>query len=185
MSKALRFLPILCWLLFGPVCHAQEAGAPDGKVTLKLTSGDTMTGTVGAVRDGSVSLMTEYGVVRVPVAKLSPETKKQIGISAGTELESLKQRVAELETLVAKLRDENAALRKSAIQAPTPAPQPLVSGGGSSGARIQPATEPSTGGSAYRISTTGKRHNSRCRYYTSGGRACSSSEGVACKICGG
>jgi hypothetical protein len=35
-------------------------------------------------------------------------------------------------------------------------------------------------------SSSGKRHNSSCRYYgTTKGRACSSTEGVACKVCGG
>ena len=37
----------------------------------------------------------------------------------------------------------------------------------------------------YRLSKTGKRHNSKCRYYYSKGRSCSKDEGVACKVCGG
>jgi hypothetical protein len=36
------------------------------------------------------------------------------------------------------------------------------------------------------ISSTGKRHNSKCRYYGSTkGRAGTSAEGTACSICGG
>jgi hypothetical protein len=36
------------------------------------------------------------------------------------------------------------------------------------------------------LSSTGKRHNSSCRYYRSSkGRPCKSTDGVACKNCGG
>lgn len=36
------------------------------------------------------------------------------------------------------------------------------------------------------ISSTGKRHNSSCRYYKSAkGRPCGAKDGVACKVCGG
>ena len=36
------------------------------------------------------------------------------------------------------------------------------------------------------LSSSGKRHNSGCRYYkTSKGRACGADDGVPCKVCGG
>ena len=38
----------------------------------------------------------------------------------------------------------------------------------------------------YWLSSTGKRHNSTCRYYKSSkGRPCRAKDGVACKVCGG
>jgi hypothetical protein len=38
----------------------------------------------------------------------------------------------------------------------------------------------------HRISDSGKRHNDKCRYFrTSNNRPCKSTEGVACKVCGG
>ena len=38
----------------------------------------------------------------------------------------------------------------------------------------------------YWLSSTGKRHNSSCRYYKSAkGRPCGAKDGVACKVCGG
>jgi hypothetical protein len=38
----------------------------------------------------------------------------------------------------------------------------------------------------YWLSSTGKRHNSSCRYYKSSkGRPCGKNDGVACKNCGG
>lgn len=186
MTKVLLLLPFLGWLILGPISVAQEAQAPEGKATLKLVSGDTMTGTVGPVRDGAVSLITEYGVVRVPVSKLSTESKKQLGISEATDAESLKRRVAELEALVSKLREENVALRQASTQTPAPAVrQPFVSGVGGNATTAQRAQVSSGSGGSYRISSTGKRHNARCRYYSSNGRAGSANEGVACKICGG
>lgn len=156
-----------------------EPAATTGKQTIKLVSGDTMTGTPGTVRDGSLSLVTEYGPVRIPVEKLSAETKTKLGISAEVDTESLRTKIRELEDLVARLRDENAALRRGAA----PAVQPAV-GGTSTAARVTP---PAAGGDSagYKISSTGKRHNSRCRYFNSAGRAGTATEGVACKVCGG
>jgi hypothetical protein len=41
-------------------------------------------------------------------------------------------------------------------------------------------------GESFKISSTGKRHNSSCRYYDSRGRFTNNrNEGIACKICGG
>jgi hypothetical protein len=97
------------------------------------------------------------------------------------DADGLRARIRELEDLVVRLREENAGLRHGA----TPAGQ-TATGGTSPGAR--PTSAPSAGdggGGAYKISNTGKRHNSRCRYFNSAGRAGSATEGVACKLCGG
>ena len=54
-----------------------------------------------------------------------------------------------------------------------------------------PVKKPSGGeeldaGSEYWLSSTGKRHNSSCRYYKSSkGRPCGKADGVPCKNCGG
>lgn len=170
---------VLCLLLFAGLGLCQEALPAAGKTTLKLVSGDTMTGTVGSVRDGSVSLVTEFGTVRVPVAKLSEETKAKLGITGNVDVESLKTRIRELEDLVTRLREENASLRQAAAAKPAALPAAATGGSG-----IRPAP-PAADGGGYKLSSTGKRHNSRCRYFGSAGRACSASEGVACKICGG
>lgn len=168
---------ILVWLLIAtPVALSQNSPPASGKVTLKLTTGETMTGKVGGVRDGSVSLITDYGPIRVPVEKLAAESKTKLGISETADVESLRNRVRELEDLVSRLRDENAALRQAASK------QPVAQSAAGADPRITPA---SADGVTYRMSSTGKRHNSRCRYYNSKGRDCGPSEGVACKICGG
>ena len=49
----------------------------------------------------------------------------------------------------------------------------------------QGKAEASAGGEWW-LSSSGKRHNSGCRYYkTSKGRACGADDGVPCKVCGG
>jgi hypothetical protein len=173
------FTPLVAlWLL----CLCLAIPAAGEVVTLNLVSGDTLTGTVSGIRDGEVSLATDYGVVRVPAEKLSGESKRLLGISpaaSGGEVESLRTRVRELEALVARLREENAAMRRGAA--------PAGANNQAAPAAPQAAPAPAAAGSAtgFRLSSTGKRHNARCRYFSSNGRACGPSEGVACKVCGG
>jgi hypothetical protein len=170
-------------LLFTLTALSVRAEAPSGKKTVKLSSGESMTGTVGPVRDGSLSLITEYGPVRIPIEKISPESKTLLGISGDANADALRTRIKELEDLVARLREENAKLRQGASTI-----QPLT-GGAASGPSTAPHTSKAqpteSAGISYRISTTGKRHNSRCRYFNSAGRSCGANEGIACKVCGG
>ena len=59
------------------------------------------------------------------------------------------------------------------------------------GAETPPPAGPATEQDAeqetgYWLSTSGKRHNSKCRYYKkSKGIPCGSKDGTACKACGG
>lgn len=182
--KATLMPLVALWLLsLCLACPAAGETAAAKAVTIKLVSGDTLTGMVSGIRDGEVSLATDYGVVRVPAEKLSAESKAALGISPGAgsgsgEVESLRARVRELEALVERLREENAAMRRSAPAA----------GPNTQAAPAVPATAaatPAGSASGFRLSSTGKRHNARCRYFSSSGRACGPSDGVACKICGG
>jgi len=60
----------------------------------------------------------------------------------------------------------------------SPARTPLVTG--------VSTNSPVAAETGYWITGTGKRHNKSCRYYkTTSGRFCTSTEGIACKICGG
>lgn len=68
--------------------------APEAKGTIKLLSGDTLTGTVGTVHDGSVSLITEYGPVRIPLDKISAESKAKLRIGAEAGTDALQKRIA-------------------------------------------------------------------------------------------
>lgn len=187
MKTPRLLLATIVWFAVTALGFGQDA--PAAKATIKLVSGEVMTGTVGAVRDGSLSLITEYGPVRIPVDKISPESKAKLGISsAAANAEAMTVRISELENLVEKLREENAALRRNAAAPPV---QPVIGGSGISGNSGAASKTGATAGNgseaagAHRMSTTGKRHNSNCRYFDSKGRACGPNEGVACKICGG
>ena len=51
-----------------------------------------------------------------------------------------------------------------------------------------PAATPAaaTQETGYWLSTTGKRHNAKCRYYQkTKGIPCNAQDGIACKVCGG
>jgi hypothetical protein len=131
----------------------------------------------------------------------------QIGFSTETyaaETDSLTEIRLQLEKLKsenAALKQENQVLRKlvfekqssapaqpvsppttSSVSTPPPPPAPSTA----SPARVVPS-KPSSAAVEYWITTSsGKRHNSGCRYFqTSRGRPGGATEGTACKICGG
>jgi hypothetical protein len=55
-----------------------------------------------------------------------------------------------------------------------------------SGGTGQTTNNPVVQKNYWMTSSSGKRHNNKCRYYgTSTGRQCGPGEGTACKICGG
>lgn len=180
----MKHLPLLLAALLAALCPLvaqQPTEAKSELVKLALVGGDSITGTVSGVKDGEVSVITDYGVIRVPVTKLTDDSRKMLGISADANVAQLEKRITELEALVERLRAENAQLRSQ----PAPAPSailPLTGGGGTS--KVTPSQPAQAGG--YWISSTGKRHNARCRFFgTSKGRSGSATDGVACKVCGG
>lgn len=166
---------------FSPLAAQQPADAKREPAKISLVGGDTITGTVSGVADGNLSVITDYGVIRVPVERLTDESRKKLGITLDANVVQLQKRIAELEALVERLRAENAQLRRQPLPTPTQI-QPLTGGGGTN--QVTPG-QPAQAG-AFWISSTGKRHNARCRFYaTSKGRKGSATEGQACKICGG
>ncbi len=182
---------ILAVVALPQLSHGQPEASPKAAKKLQLVEGDSITGTVSGVKDGSVSVITDYGVIRVPVLQLTEASRKELGISSTASVEQLQKRVTELEALVERLRAENSDLRKQQASTPSAPASPgtrVQSLVGGSGGTVQPKATPApaTSGAAFWISTTGKRHNARCRYYgTSKGRSGSATEGVACKVCGG
>jgi hypothetical protein len=115
-------------------------------------------------------------------------------------ISEISQQLEKLKSENAALKQENQVLRKlvfekqsfapaqpvssptpSSVSTPPPAPPPTPSA-----ARVVP-TKPSSAAVEYWITTSsGKRHNSGCRYFqTSRGRPGGATEGTACKICGG
>jgi hypothetical protein len=181
--KHLPLLLVTVLAALSPLAGQQPAETKRDPVKISLVGGDTITGTVSGVADGNLSVITDYGVIRVPVERLTDESRKKLGITLDANVVRLQKRIAELEALVERLRAENAQLRRQPLPTPTPTQiQPLTGGGGTN--KVTPS-QPAQAG-AYWISTTGKRHNPRCRYHGTGkGRSGSATDGVACKVCGG
>jgi hypothetical protein len=127
-----------------------------------------------------VTVMSDFGVLRLPLDKLTAESRAKVGEGAKPDAEAMARRIAELEAKVAQLQTENEALRAQSVAAPAPTYRPNGVNSFSSGGTS------STGSTTqnHSISSTGKRHNSGCRYFGSG-RACGPTDGIACKICGG
>jgi hypothetical protein len=167
-------IPIMAVL---PIAAQEKATAASEKITIKLLSGETMVGKVAGIKDDSVSLATDYGVIRIPVSKITEESRKSLNIPEETDVAKLKNRITELEALVANLRDENAKLRRSEPSSPSKAaPSPKEN------LKTGTANE---SGVTYKLSKSGKRHNSRCRYFSSAGEQSGPNEGEPCKVCGG
>ena len=97
------------------------------------------------------------------------------------------EELARLRKEVQTLRDENQKLRRLLATPTAPAmpvkAAPAASPAGSDNAKPETSDAADTG---YWLSSTGKRHNSKCRFYKTGsGHFCGATEGVACKVCGG
>lgn len=121
-------------------------------------------------------------ILAIQLSSAAPGTPPPAPSSENTP--ALQARIAELEATVESLRRDNAALRqqfqsKTAASVPDPQSAP-------GSAKSETTAAPAEDSGGYWISSTGKRHNSNCRYYkTSKGQPGTATEGVACKVCGG
>jgi hypothetical protein len=167
-------MPIMVAL---PIAAQDKAPAVSEKITVKLLSGETLVGKVAGIKHDALNLVTDYGVVSIPVAKIAEESRKSLNIAEEKDTTKLNNRISELEALVASLREENATLRKGGHAAPSNAAP-------SQKASAVP-NQTDEAGVTYKLSKSGKRHNSRCRYFGSAGDACGPNDGEPCKVCGG
>ena len=184
--------PLVVVCIFCLVAVLGLAQSPDrtaeGVVEAKLLDGSTVKG-VGAARSpNEITLQTEIGTLRIPTTKLTAESKQRL-LTVQTSPVDQGATIAKLQARIAALEAENQDLRKrlvGALQTPSPSSLSLNSGLTPSPPSTVARTTPSdaSGGLTYTISSTGKRHNSRCRYYKVGTQ-CGPNQGVACKICGG
>jgi hypothetical protein len=162
------------------VLGALTSFGSDTPIELNLLDGSRIKGRVMSATASEVTFMTDFGVSRIPLEKLTPESKQAVTMGAKPDVDALLRRVSELEAKVSQLQQENESLRRQAV-ATTPSnrspsrAQSLTP----QGSTTQPAA-----GASHTISSTGKRHNSGCRYFVVG-RACGPTDGIACKICGG
>lgn len=159
-------------------------------VELKLKDGTILKGEVAPAKPGEIRtdvvVTTDYGVSRIPIEKLTDEAKVKIGLGKPLTATEYEAHIKSLQARIKSLEEENARLRREMAGSGTAPARPAALTPTPSAPRATPADppeQPSAGG-AHSISSTGKRHNSRCRYYGSG-KPCGATDGVACKICGG
>jgi hypothetical protein len=161
------------------------ATALSAPISLELAGGSLIKGDLVSWNGQQAVVKAEFGSLTFKREQLSQATLQRLDLLSG-DPQKLVARIAELEATVESLRKDNAVLRQqlqAALAAPTaPAPGPALPVNAIASTRSQSA--PASTGLSYTVSSTGKRHNSRCRYYGSG-RSAGPNEGIPCKICGG
>ena len=124
-----------------------------------------------------------------PVPK-GPETRGDLQ-KIHESLDQLREEHAKLKKENAQLRRENQQLRRLLADKREPgasaaAPTNTVGVGQTSLSANESGAEADSQLTYWFSTTSGKRHNSRCRYFsTTEGRRCGPEEGKACKLCGG
>lgn len=170
-------------LLVFAVLAAPPAPLGAEQAIVALTDGSILKGEVSRSSPTDISLTTSFGVTRIPLDKIDPECRRQLGL--GADAAALQARVAELEADLERLRAENALLRRQLTERASAPAAPVPQSLGTRAVAAPPAA-PAERAGGYWISSTGKRHNPRCRYYrTCNGHEGGPTDGVACKICGG
>lgn len=175
-------------------------------ISVELTGGSVINGELISWDGQEVQVKAEFGTMKFKKEALSSKTLERLDLQSG-DPQKMAAKIAELEATVASLRRDNAALRQQIAQTPArPAPASVGTTSGASGGeclldgqrRIPAApVAPTSGvksqttgaaaessGLSYTRSSTGKRHNSNCRYFGSGS-PCGPNDGIPCKICGG
>lgn len=112
-------LPLLILVLLAfPGFAGQEA------VDLLLNDGSKIKGRVMSVTASEVTVMSDFGVLRLDLQKLTAETRAKLSETSKPDSAALLQRIAELEAKVNQLQQENEQLRRGALSATTPARAP-------------------------------------------------------------
>jgi hypothetical protein len=163
---------IFVLLLFGI-----STGA-DAPLDIRLIDGSSIKGRVISATASEVTVMSDLGVFRIPLEKLTPESKQAITQATKPDMDALLRRIAELEAKVSQLQQENESLRRGALSGPAPAARPP------GGPAFAPEGNAPPAAGSFTISSTGKRHNSGCRFFGTG-KKCGPTDGIACKTCGG
>lgn len=164
-------------------------------VTLELHGGSTFKGELIKWDGETAHLKAEFGEISLKKVQLTQKSIDMLTTQSG-DTSGLRARVVELEKTVESLMRDNAALRvqlqgqKGPAQAVAPETTSGLSRLSAPVAETTKTASSQTTSSAsdasYWISSTGKRHNSNCRYFkTSKGAPGSAGQGTACKICGG
>jgi cell shape-determining protein MreC len=174
------FLGLVIFLL------ASLATALAAPITLELSAGSVIKGDMISWNGQQAVVKTEFGSMTFRRDQLSQATIQKLELLSG-DPQKLLARIAELEATVESLRKDNAALRQqlqSTTTTQSVSPAPAISREVTPRANSFTSSASAPTGQSFTISSTGKRHNSRCRYYGSG-RPCGPTDGIACKVCGG
>lgn len=155
-------LPLLALVLLAfPGFAGQET------MDLLLNDGSKIKGRVMSVTASEVTVMSDFGVLRLDLQKLTAETRAKLTEGSKPDASALLQRIAELEAKVSQLQQENEQLRRNALSGATAARAPAYTPSPASGIR---SLSPGSGSGAssvevsaasrWTISSAGKRHNS-------------------------
>lgn len=101
------------------VAFASVICAADVFTELNLVDGSRLKGKVMSVTASEVTFMTDFGVSRISLDKLTPESKQSVTQGAEPDVDALLKRVAELEAKVSQLQQENEALRRQLAATPS------------------------------------------------------------------
>src|SRR5690606_4613695 len=133
-------------------------------VSIELSGGSIVNGELLSWDGKDVQVKAEFGTITFKREQLSQKSLDRLDLQSG-DPQKLAAKILDLEATVASLRRDNAALRQQLAQAPVSQPSSLTSSVAAS--RSPELTSESTVLS-YSRSSTGKRHNSNCRYFGSG-----------------
>lgn len=124
-------------------------------------------------------LLLPAGAIAAPAqASLTPSPVPGMVLVSTNQLAAMQKEEDDLRHENALLRKENRALRRQLVRRDK---TPIV---GEQAKETSQTAEDAT--EEHWISPTGKRHNSRCRYFKQGnGKPCDADDGEPCKICGG
>lgn len=136
------------------------------------------------------------GLLAAAIAQDNPEPAKPAADNheARDELRKIRDGITQLREENARLKEENAQLRKEnqqlrrllAEKVEGNVASPSATNSASGVQTNQVFTEAEGQLTHWFTTSSGKRHNSRCRYFkTTEGRPCGPDEGKACKLCGG
>jgi hypothetical protein len=164
---------------------ASLATALSAPITLELSAGSVIKGDLVSWNGQQAVVKAEFGSMTFKRDQLNLATIQRLELLSG-DPQKLLARISELEATVESLRKDNAALRQQLQTAATSQSLPPAAISREAPPRATSFTSSASAPTnlSYTISSTGKRHNSRCRYYGSG-RPCGPTDGIACKICGG
>jgi hypothetical protein len=161
---------------------ARLATALSAPITLELSAGSVIEGDPVSWNGQQAVVKAEFGSMTFKRDQLNLATIQRLELLSG-DPQKLLTRISELEATVESLRKDNAALRQQ-LQTAAAAPAVRISREVTPRANSFTSSASVPTGLSYTISSTGKRHSSRCRYYGSG-RPCGPTDGVPCKTCGG